>query len=107
MKILDLPLYALWYEMIESGIKKEEYREVKSYWNKRFVDVNSPLFSHRYGRENCNVKGYTHVRFRYGYTKRSVLFKIDEIVIGRGNPEWGAPTDKDVFIIKIGDRIEL
>jgi len=29
MKILDLPLKAKWYEMIESGNKKEEYREIK------------------------------------------------------------------------------
>lgn len=107
MKILDLPLKALWYEMIESGIKKEEYREVKSYWSKRLLGFNQPLFSHRYGLVNCNQKGYSHVRFRYGYTKRTVLFKIDEIIIGRGNPVWGAPTDKDVYIIKIGDRIEF
>ena len=25
---------------------------------------------------------------------------IKKITIGRGNPNWGAPTDKDVFIIK-------
>ena len=106
MKILDLPLMACWYEMIESGVKKEEYREVKTFWSKRFLGLNHPLLSHRYGHENCNVKGYTHVRFRYGYTKRTMLFMIDEIVLGRGNPEWGAPTDKDVFIIKIGERIE-
>ena len=26
--------------------------------------------------------------------------RIDSITIGRGNPEWGAPADRDVFIIK-------
>lgn len=36
MKILHLPLKAQWYEMIESGIKAEEYREIKPYWIKRF-----------------------------------------------------------------------
>ena len=36
MNILDLPLKAIWYEMIESGEKKEEYREHNSYWAKRF-----------------------------------------------------------------------
>lgn len=106
MKILELPLKARWYGMIESGVKKEEYREVKSYWSKRFVGLYHPLFSHRYGHEQCNAKGYTHVRFRYGYTKRTMLFMIEEIVIGRGNPEWGAPTDKDVFIIRLGERVE-
>lgn len=36
MNILDLPLKAIWYNMIESGKKKEEYREHNSYWAKRF-----------------------------------------------------------------------
>ena len=38
MNILDLPLKAIWYNMIESGEKKEEYREHNSYWAKRFYD---------------------------------------------------------------------
>lgn len=90
MKILDLPLKKEWYNMIESGDKLEEYREIKSYWEKRL----------------CRTKGnYTHIRFRYGYTKRTMLFEIDNITIGRGNPKWGAPTDRDVFIIKLKKRI--
>ena len=104
MKVLELPLKSEWYLMIELGKKLEEYREIKPYWSKRLVGYERPLFSHRYGYQQSNVKGYTHVRFRYGYTKRSMLFKIDKIIIGRGNPEWGAPTDKDVFIIKLGER---
>ena len=35
MRILDLPLMAVWFLMIESGEKKEEYREIKPYWIKR------------------------------------------------------------------------
>ena len=100
MKILELPLKKEWYNMIESGDKREEYRVIKPYWSKRLVGVDKPLFSHRYGYQHANVKGYTHVRFRYGYKKRTMLYKLDEITIGRGNPNWGAPTDKDVFIIK-------
>lgn len=37
---------------------------------------------------------------RYGYTKRTMLREIESISIGNGKPEWGAPTDKQVFIIK-------
>ena len=100
MRILDLPLKKEWYDMIESGEKREEYREIKPYWCKRFTGFDSALFSYRYSYEACNVKKYTHVRFRYGYTKRTMTYEIDEITIGRGNPYWGAPTDHDVFIIK-------
>lgn len=99
-KILDLPLKAKWYEMQESGEKPEEYREITPYWCKRLLCIYIPLFSHRNGYSQCNVKGYTHVRFRYGYTKRTFTHKIDSITIGYGKPEWGAPTDKKVFIIK-------
>ena len=45
-------------------------------------------------------KDYTHALLRYGYTKRHIIRRIDSITIGRGYPEWGAPTDRDVFIIK-------
>ena len=98
-KILDLPLKKVWYEMIESGEKTEEYREIKPYWCKRFLNMDTPLFSYRNGYQESNVKGYTHVRFRYGYTKRTMTFNIDEITIGVGNPKWGAP-EEEVFIIK-------
>jgi hypothetical protein len=34
-----------------------------------------------------------------------VIYNISEsITIGKGNPEWGAPTE-DVFIIKLGKRV--
>ena len=101
---LHLPLRKLWYEMIENGIKTEEYREIKPYWTRRFIGMNQPLFSFRYGYQQANVKGYTHVKFSYGYTKRTMTFEIKEITIGKGNPEWGAPKE-DVFIIKLGERI--
>lgn len=120
MKILELPLKKEWYDMIECGEKREEYREVKPYWEKRLLDykrlmqyfidnrkellAKRILFPHRPVIENvCEAfpRGYTHVRFRYGYTKRTMMFTIDSITLGfDGRPEWGAPTDKPVFIIK-------
>ena len=104
LQAIHLPLKKQWYEMIESGIKTEEYREIKPHWTRRFIGMNQPLFSFRYGYKQANVKGYTHVKFSYGYTKRIMTFEIKEITIGKGNPEWGAPKE-DVFIIKLGERI--
>ena len=49
MNILDLPLKAIWYDMIESGEKKEEYREHNSYWAKRFYVCSWKL------RKECNL----------------------------------------------------
>ena len=130
--VLDLPLKKEWYEMIESGIKKEEYREIKPYWCNRLLyggplGVNEywkPILkkTHESIKENgekwpnafnlehllvyeYGTRGYTHVRFRYGYTKRTMLFELKGITIGKGKTEWGAPEDKEVFILKLGDRI--
>lgn len=98
MKILELPIKKEWYNMIEIGEKREEYREIKQYWQKRLAFYFGNILV-------CtNPYDYTHVRFRCGYTKRTMLYKIDEIIIGRGNPNWGAPTDKDVFIIKFHEN---
>lgn len=98
VKTLYLPLKAKWYDMIESGEKKEEYRDLSPYWCKRLID-GSP-------NENLSIlfKHYDVVCFRYGYTRRTMSFKIESISAGKGKPEWGAP-DTDVFIIKLGDRI--
>lgn len=106
MIILDLPLKRKWYEMIESGIKTEEYREVKQFWIKRLCANSDKLWqcADCDGMLMCSLcfspKNLTHVRFRYGYTKRTMLREIESISIGYGKPEWGAPTDKQVFIIK-------
>lgn len=120
MRILYLPLKKEWYEMIESGVKTEEYREIKPYWIKRFFvhtdgrRINnsdaeylarniSTLFSALYEGTIKHIN-YTQVKFSYGYTNRTMTFEIESITIGKGNPEWGAPT-KDVFIIKLGKRV--
>ena len=108
MKTLHLPLKAKWHEMMESGVKTEEYIEIKPYWANRmrfqangFCTPNKLCLQARtYGV--CDVR-YTHVKFSYGYTKRTMTFEIESITIGKGKPEWGAPTE-DVFIIKLGKR---
>ena len=56
---LFLPLKSEWYNMIESGVKKEEYREIKEYWLARLADKN-----------------YDYVQFSYGYTKRTIKFMV-------------------------------
>lgn len=133
VKVLDLPLKKEWYNMIESGIKKEEYREIKPHWCNRFLDVcplgikdywepvlqntfriikeSGEKYPKAFNLEHLLIwqygtRGYTHVRFRYGYTKRTMLFELDKMTIGYGKSEWGAPKDKEVFILKLGKRIE-
>lgn len=125
MKTLHLSLKKEFYTLIESGVKTEEYREIKPYWLKRLLRTIDANFHHyedvdnecaKFYTENVDLlkedfklggfqqKGYTHVKFSYGYTKRTMTFEIKCITIGKGNPEWGAPT-KNVFIIKLRKRL--
>ena len=125
MKILDLHLKAKWYDMIESGEKTEEYREIKPYWLKRLLRSDWPtpnkkidnlcasfLCNHKnvlirhLCRENLIAAPYTHIRFHYGYTKRTMLYKMRKIIIGLGKVEWGAPLCSYVFIIELENRIK-
>ena len=94
MKILDLVLKHKWYDMIDVGDKPEEYRQNNDYWNNRLID-----------KETLRVKPFSHVRFHRGYTSTTMLWTITDISLGRGKTEWGAPADKDVFIIKLGSRL--
>lgn len=101
MKTLYLPLKKEWYEMIESGVKTEEYREIKPYWIDRLTKIK---IDYDLGKYVYADKGFTHIKFSYGYTKRTMTFECRGITIDKGRKEWGAP-DNDVFIIKLGKRI--
>lgn len=120
MKTLHLPLKAKWYEMIESLIKPEEYRGITAYWIVRlfrdengrkitkltanFLASNLEILKWWIESGKLVLKPFDFVKFCYGYTKRTMTFEIESITIGKGNPEWGAPTE-DVFIIKLGKRV--
>lgn len=92
--ILHLVLKRKWYEMIEKGVKTEEYREVKPYWETRLMWKGLGY-----------MKKFDFACFSLGYTSTTMTFKIKHIIVGYGNPEWGAPTDREVFIIRLGERI--
>ena len=87
-KELVLPLKAQWYNMIESGEKKEEYREIKPYWQKRL-----------------DGKEFDTVTFTYGYTKRRMTCKCNGIRKDTGNPKWGAVSGVVYYVISLGERI--
>jgi hypothetical protein len=87
MKILHLTLKKNWFDMIASGDKKEEYREVKPYWNQRLQPNH-----------------FDAVKFRNGYNKNSPSITVELIGIkkGLGNTEWGSPENVVVYILKLG-----
>ena len=117
---LHLPLKAQWYEMIESEVKTEEYREIKAYWVQRlcvwsdgrkigksdaeFLASNISYLISAIDEGKILFVNCTYVKFSFGYTKRKMKFDVKGIVLGKGNPAWGAPNEM-VFIIKLGKRI--
>lgn len=119
MKTLHLPLKAKWYEMIEILIKHDEYRGITAYWIVRLFRYENGL---KISSATANflasniaiikwwIKSGKLVfnpfsKFSYGYTKRTMTFEIEGITIGYVRTEWGAPADKEVFIIKLGKRL--
>ena len=114
MKTLDLVLKGKWYDMIASGEKTEEYREIKPYWEKRLLDYEAikrdygmrVFRSFVVGDPLKHPRGFTHVRFHRGYTKITMTFEIDSITFGNGKEEWGAELGKMYFVIKLKRRSE-
>jgi hypothetical protein len=101
MKTLTLPLKKKWFDMIKSGEKKEEYREIKPYWKKRLrhiaLKINLSTVYEGFQQYDCLV--FTLGYPKAGDTERRLTFKNPRISIGTGKPEWGAEPGKNYFVI--------
>lgn len=121
MKILHLTLKKKWFDMIASGEKKEEYREIKPYWTNRLTYhefhpeiscVNSLKDCILYDSESKYKTGvfrkdYDVISFRNGYSKDAPTIEVEcrGITYGTAKPEWSDNWQGDVFIIKLGEVI--
>ena len=98
--ILHLNLKKKWFDMILSGEKKEEYREIKPYWNRVFSTY-------------IKIKGKVYhpsdviIRFSNGYAKNRRQFDIEcKYLINRcGKSNWGADPNKQYHVLILGDVI--
>ncbi len=93
--MLILPIKKKWFDMIVSGEKKEEYREIKPYWTSRLTrhlpmwETGSVKFRNGYGNNRPTIR--CHV----------VLYK------GRGKEEWGAEPNKEYYVLEIREILEV
>lgn len=90
MTILTLPIKKKWFDLIASGEKKEEYREIKPYYQTRF---DKPL---------------THIRFTNGYGNSVPSVTVELLGISKGipKPEWSEGTIEqgtEVYVLSLGD----
>ena len=88
--MLTLPIKKKWFDMIKSGEKKEEYREIKPYYDNRFKiyppyesDFDSIIFRNGYRKDSPKIKCYCYISRNYG------------------KEEWGAEKDKLYYVLKI------
>ena len=121
--MLTLPIQKRWFDMILSGEKKEEYRDIKEYYETRFQNLfgaitiyPSSIFSDRSKYEllqgeavpeEIRKDSIQEIIFRNGYSKDSKAIKARcKLRIGKGRPEWGALPDKQYYILEILDKEE-
>lgn len=97
---LVLTLKKQWFDMILSGEKKEEYREKKPYWEKRFINY--------FGRYRDTPVTYLwngvkkNIVFKNGYQKDAPQFTAECSIHERyGHKEWGAEEDKIYYVLEI------
>ena len=105
---ITLTLHKKWFDLILSGEKPEEYREIKPYWVRRLIGN-----WHQYNGESVFYFFYymmpymvTKIRFRNGYAANAREFTIEwlGISVDAPNPKWCDPSDIDrmLFCLKLG-----
>lgn len=126
--MLHLTLKKKWFDMIASGEKKEEYREIKRFWGARllqrievpwggyltpWMDIERGDYEFKgwsaFVSVNSIYQPFDMVRLAAGgHFHPSVLqaiFKCEGIEIREGRQQWGAEPGKKYFVIKLGERI--
>ena len=100
--ILPLVLKKKWYDLVASGIKKEEYRDFKPFWESRIERCLSKC-----NADKAHPKPLV-VAFSLGYKKADMFFVTQVSGIERGtcHSEWGEP-ESPHYIISLLERINL
>ena len=118
MKQLRFNLKKKWYDMIRSGGKKEEYREIKPFYisqlfDWKHLDLDRQSFADILKKDPSTrlwifLKQFrSTIIFDNGYSKIRPSFEIviRGVEIGTGKPEWGAEPGKLYFVFLLGDVI--
>jgi len=102
--MLTLPIKKKWFDMIKSGEKKEEYREIKPYYTSRFTR-QLPTLDYEIigtGLKSKTLLSTFPVIFRNGYSKNSPSIKCYvRLEVDYGIKEWGAEPNKLYYVLKI------
>lgn len=108
MRTLHLTLKKKWFDMIRSGEKKEEYREIKEYWENRLYEFDIVSRNSRtFYKKPVGFQDFDRVEFRNGYGKNAPVLTVACLGISTdlGKPEWGAEQNQLYFVLKLGEII--
>ena len=105
IKTLTLTIAEPWFSMIRDGKKKEEYREIKPYYESRFYKTFISGFGTCEPEAGHRFKEFANLVLRNGYRADSpkITLKNPKIRVGTGRPEWGAEHGKLYFVISWGE----
>lgn len=109
---ITLTLHKKWFDMILSGVKTEEYRDIKPYWIRRLLGN-----WHQYHADSVFYRGdylmpfgVNKIRFKNGYGRNAPEFTIEwnGISVDCPNPDWSPISTHNtfVFILKLGNILE-
>lgn len=109
--MLTLPIKKKWFDMILSGEKPEEYREITPYWTVRMQNQFGVILLNEEQLVPFEVvvperarDALQLIRFRNGYAAGSPSFLARcTLRIGAGKPEWGAEPGRKYFVLGIHD----
>lgn len=125
MRKLKLVLKYVWFDMIESGKKKEEYREIKGSVVSLLFDMKairreypglkhlSHSIAHMLRKNPKDSKIWKHfnlfygVEFYRGYQsdRKKASYKIVSVKIGKAKPSWSNNWKGSCFVIRLGEQI--
>jgi len=97
-----------WFDMIASGVKREEYRD----YNDRYLKLADKL--------NCLPPDERIIEFRRGYTKTTLKIRVNKIGEQRFYfsplkrmtegfkllPSWGYERNRDLIIFQLGEIVK-
>ena len=119
---LKLVMKRKWYDMIENGVKKEEYRDITAYYIKRIFRFKSfdgtmttdsarflesrPAMLKYMIKSGELVQRHDRVTMFDGYEKdrRRQTFMFD-VSIGCGHERWGAEPGKEYIVLSLGEKM--
>ena len=112
--MITLLIKKKWFELIRSGEKKEEYREIKPYYITRFL--KEMRFPKSYRKNLNDIKWFIGeleqitpnfstaitIQLKNGYHKDApTLICKCGLRVGYGKEEWGAEPETKYFILDI------